>query len=90
MAYLSRRRTSEEAEKLAVAYRDFLTAFGGRNLATSLPIKNAQLVEILDTYEIIFSFGPFLAGIRESDDKEHARNLAIQLYDQISRNQANR
>jgi hypothetical protein len=83
MAYLSRRRSPEEAEKLANAYRNFLTEFGGRNLEATLPIKNSRMVEILETYEVIFSCGPFLAGVRESDDEEQAKNLAIRLYDKL-------
>jgi hypothetical protein len=83
MAYLSRRQTIEEAGKLASAYRDFLMAFGGQNLDTTLPIKNSKMVEILETYEIIFSFGPFLAGVREAVDEEQAKNLAIQLYHKL-------
>jgi hypothetical protein len=51
-----------------------------------LPIKNAQMVEILDTYEIIFSYGPFLAGVREAASREQAEDLAIRLYHQISKN----
>ena len=90
MAYLSRRRTFQEAGDLATAYRDFLTAFGGQNLDASLPIKNAQVVEILETYEIIFSIGPFLAGIRESDDKQKAINLASSLYNRISKHTGDR
>jgi hypothetical protein len=83
MAYLSHRQTIEEAEKLASDYRDFLKAFGGQDLDPTLPIKNSQMVEILETYEIIFSFGPFLAGVREAVDKEQAKNLAVQLYHKL-------
>jgi hypothetical protein len=89
MAYLSSRDTPQEAEKLALAYRDFLTAFGGRNIDATLPIKNAQVVEILETYEVIFSCGRFLAGVREADDRKQAEDLAIQLYNQIRKNSDN-
>jgi hypothetical protein len=83
MAFLSRRKSSGEAEKLAADYRNFLTTFGGQNLEISLPIKNSQMVEILETYEIIFSCGPFLAGVREAVDKEQAKILATRLYDEL-------
>ncbi len=43
----------------------------------------AQLVEILETYEVIFSCGPFIAGVREAGSKEQAVNLALQLYEKL-------
>lgn len=90
MAYLSRRQAPSEAQGLAVSYGKFLINFGGQNIEQQLPIKNAQMIEILDTYEIIFSYGPFLAGVREADSRQQAEDLAIRLYYEISKNSANR
>jgi hypothetical protein len=83
MAFLSRRQGSLEAQQLASAYQNFLETFGGQNLDTKLPIENAQLVEILETYEVIFSCGPYIAGVREAGNKEAAINLAVKLYEII-------
>jgi len=83
MAYLSRRQAPDEAQELAVSYGKFLLNFGGRNIEQQLTIKNAQMIEILDTYEIIFSYGPFLAGVREATTRDHAAKLAIQLFNQL-------
>jgi len=83
MAYLSRRRTPHEAQELAASYGKFLMNFGGRMLGLQLPIKNAQMIEILDTYEIVFSYGPYLAGVREAPTRDQAEKLAIKLYNQI-------
>ncbi|CAB1074200.1 hypothetical protein JY97_04070 [Alkalispirochaeta odontotermitis] len=83
MAYLSRRQTPGEAQKLADAYGNFLLEFGGRNITPPMPIKNAQTIEILDTYEIIFSFGPYLAGVREATNPDDAAMLAEKLFNQI-------
>jgi len=90
MAYLSRRPTPRDAQELAAAYGKFLLNFGGQKIARQLPIKNAQMIEILDTYEVIFSDGPFLAGVRESASKEQAEALAIRLHHQIINSSANR
>jgi hypothetical protein len=86
MAFLSRRQTPSEAQELAVSYGNFLLNFGGQNIEQQLRVKNAQMIEILDTYEIIFSYGPFLAGVREAASKEQAEDLAIRLYHLISKN----
>jgi hypothetical protein len=83
MAYLSRRKTPEEARELAAAYGEFLTRFGGYKMEVPFPVKNSQAIEILDTYEIVFSFGPYLAGVREATNRDQAIELAIQLLDKI-------
>ena len=83
MAYLSRRQTPADAETLAVAYDKFLVNFGGQALEQQLPIKNARLIEILDTYEVIFSYGPFMAGVREATTPEQAVKLAVQFLNQM-------
>jgi hypothetical protein len=82
-AFLSRRRDIREAQDLASAYQKFLENFGGQNLGTDLPITDAKLMEILETYEIIFSCGPYIAGVREADNKELAINLAQRLYEKL-------
>ena len=82
-AYLSHRRTPVEATKLASSYAAFLLTYGGKNIEAQLPIKGARLIEILDTYEIVFSHGSYLAGIREAETIDQAKMLAIQLYHRI-------
>lgn len=83
MAFLSRRQESREAQELASAYGKFLATFGGQTLEADMPIKDARLVEILETYEVIFYYGPFIAGVREADNKELALKLAGQLYEKL-------
>jgi hypothetical protein len=83
MAYYSRRKTSQEAQELASSYRDFLAAFGGKPAESDLGIKTAEMIHILDTYEIVFSHGPYLAGVREAADRQPAQELAMQLFNRI-------
>jgi hypothetical protein len=83
MAFLSRRQETRAAQELASAYHKFLVTFGGQNIDTALPIEKAQLVEILESYEVIFSCGPFIAGVREAEDKNQAMILAIRLYNKL-------
>jgi hypothetical protein len=83
MAYYSRRKTPGEAQELASSYRDFLIAFGGKAVESDLAIKTAQMIDILDTYEIVFSHGPYLAGVREAADQKQAVELAIKLFNRI-------
>jgi len=83
MAYLSHRKTPVEAKELASAYTVFLLAYGGKNVEAQMPIEGARLIEILETYEIVFSHGSYLAGIREAPTIDQAKTLAIRLYDRI-------
>jgi hypothetical protein len=82
-AYLSLRKTKEEAKKMASAYTAFLLAYGGQNIEEQLPIKDARTIKILDTFEIVFSYGPYLAGVREAADIHQAKTLAMRLYQRI-------
>jgi hypothetical protein len=86
MAFLSHRKTDREAAELAQAYQEFLIAFGGRHIEIDLSIDGAKMVDILDTYEVIFSQGPYLAGVREAQDRNHAQELAIRLYNKLKQN----
>ena len=83
MAFISNRGAAGNAIELAEAYQEFLLAFGGRKIKIDLTIENAMMVEILDTYEVIFSHGTYIAGIREAEDKAQAKALAIRLSKQL-------
>jgi len=83
MAFLSRRQETRAAQDLASAYQKFLETFGGQNIDVNLAIKDAKLIEILETYEVSFSCGPYIAGVREAGSKEQAVNLALQLYKRL-------
>jgi hypothetical protein len=82
-AYLSHRKTKEKAKKMASAYASFLLTYGGQKIEEPLQIKDARIIKILDTYEIVFSCGPYLAGVREAADLHPAKTLAKRLYQQI-------
>lgn len=83
MAYISRRKMPREAQDLASGYQQFLTAFGGQAIELDLPIESAKAIYILDTYEIVFAQGAYLAGVRESTEKQPARELALRLLKRI-------
>ena len=83
MAYLSHRKTPGEAEEMASAYAKFLLAYGGKNIVVQVPVEGARVIEILDTYELFFTHGSYLAGIREASSIDQAQMLAIRLYDRL-------
>jgi hypothetical protein len=83
-AFLSVRGDSSEASELVVAYQRFLIANGGVDVKSGTEIPGAKLVEILDTFELIFGHGRFLAGVRAAEDKGHAERLAVTLMQKLS------
>ena len=82
-AYFSRRESGAEAAELARAYREFLIRFGGKNLGVDMPIENAAVIYILDSHEIVFSTGLYLAGVREAENLQPALTLAMRLYEHL-------
>lgn len=74
-AFISNRGSMEAAERMAEKYRQFLLAFGGKDDET----KELFVIEILDAYEIIFTMGPYIAGIHEATDRNKALLLSRSL-----------
>ena len=78
-AYISNRGSSEAAEQMAENFRQFLVAFGGNELETEEYI----VIEILETYEVIFTFGPYMAGVHEAANQKQALSLAQSIRNQL-------
>ena len=83
-AFLSQRDNSSEASELVAAYHWFLIENGGVDVKSDINIPGAKLVEILDTFELIFSDGRFLAGVHAAEDKGQAEKFAGTLMQKLS------
>ena len=75
-AFISLRENLFEAEQLALKYHEFLMKYGGKTAKSEIGIKGARLVTISGTYEVIFTHGPYLAGVHEAADRGQAEYLA--------------
>lgn len=82
-AFLSRRADAQAAAEQARSYAEFLSAYGGKRVAADDPVPGAAVVEIMDSFMVVFAQGPFFAGVHEAPDKglslELARELAAAL-----------
>ncbi|MGD8371226.1 MAG: hypothetical protein PVF76_17575 [Syntrophobacterales bacterium] len=78
-AFLSQRNSPAEAAELVEAYTLFLLANGGTEVKRSLDIPGARLVEIMDTFELIFNHDHILAGVHEAETRDAAEKIAIML-----------
>jgi hypothetical protein len=81
--YMSQCASAREAAELASAFQDYFLRFGGQELEAGFPSPSGKTIEIMDTTNIIFSDGPYLAGVHEALNIEVARELASRLHKQI-------
>jgi hypothetical protein len=79
-AFLSERASAEEARELAAAYQQFLLTNGGVERPTAVHIPGGKVVQVFDSYEVIFSKGRRLAGTHDAVAEDAAQQLALQLY----------
>jgi hypothetical protein len=84
-AFLSQRQNQAEASGLVESFYRFLLANGGRGVETRLDISGVRMVEILDTYDIVFNWGGTLAGVHGAENREAAEVLAMMLKETLSR-----
>lgn len=84
-AFLSQREDSSEASELLAAYHTFLIANGGADVKWDVGIPGAKLVNIFDTFEVIFSHGKFLGGVHAAEDRGKAETLATTLIQKLSK-----
>lgn len=83
-AFLSVRRNSREADSLAAAYAGFLIRNGGREVPLTIPIPHARLIQIFDSFELVFSYGQILAGVHEAETQPAAERLALALQRKLA------
>jgi hypothetical protein len=82
-AFLSRRSSPDEAKKLATAYVAFLLSFGGSRLITAIQVPDIQVVSIMNAIEMVYTIGPYLAGVHEAANIEVAENMALRLSQRL-------
>jgi hypothetical protein len=86
-AFVSERASAEEAGELAASYRQFLLANGGVERPTAVTIPEGKMVQVFDSYEVIFSKGRMLAGVHDAGAEDAAQQLAAQLYRGLPENE---
>jgi hypothetical protein len=78
-AFVSQRPDAGKASAMAANYRQTLLAYGASSVnADALP-DGAAALQLFDTYEIVFSRGPYFAGVHEAENLEAAIILADRL-----------
>ncbi len=83
MLFFTRRESAAEAQALARAYLEMLRTFGAA-IAPAEGLEGASRIEVLDTFEVVFTRGPFFAGAREAADPRLALDLARRLDERLA------
>lgn len=83
-AFLSIRPDMAAASELVEVYHAFLIANGGADVRSDPGIPGARLVEILDTFELMFSHGNILAGVHAAEDRTEAERLGVTMMRKLS------
>ncbi len=82
-AFLSRRQNAQDAQLVAESYYKFLINNGGVDKPLINKNIEAKVVEFYGTTEIVFTTGPFLAGIHEAQNQQTAEKLAEMLINKL-------
>ncbi len=76
-AFVSRRSDPGEARALAEAYRAFLLQFDAESLTVDVPPgEEIFAFSMMGQIEMVFSLGPYLAGVHQAPDEKRALVLA--------------
>jgi hypothetical protein len=83
-AFLSKRADSKDAEAIAESYRNFLIENGAVTKSTTNKTIEGKVMDFYGTTEIVFTAGPFVAGIHEAENQQAAEKLAEILINRLN------
>jgi len=75
-AFISKRKTAEEAKDLVQGLHQFLKTFDGKDIRLEGGVQNVKMVEIMDTFYTVFSYDVYVAGVHEASTRKQAEQLS--------------
>ncbi len=81
-AFLTVRKSEDEAHALVKAYAEFILANGGEEEQTTGADSWARLFNLFGAYELVFARGQTVAGVHEAE-KDVAEKLGSRLYEKL-------
>ncbi|MCB2186921.1 MAG: hypothetical protein KQJ78_10915 [Deltaproteobacteria bacterium] len=82
-AFLSHRTDAAAAAKLTGDYVTFLTSQGVADLGPAPQLPGSHVLDVLGTFEVVFSQGPYFAGAK-GEDRAAAQDLAQRLAKRLA------
>ena len=89
-AYISERKTAQEARALVTGLHTYFKNFGGRTLQANNAIQDVKMIEIMGTFDLMFSMGRYFAGVHEAPTQKQAEEIAEMLAASLQKRQAKR
>jgi hypothetical protein len=83
-AFIGKRADLKEAEVIAESYRKFLIENGATIKNTDNKMLAGKVMDSFGTTEIVFTAGPFVAGIHEADNQQAAEKMAEILINKLN------
>lgn len=87
-AYISKQKTAQEARALVTGLHTYFKNFGGRTIQTNIAIQDVRMIEIMDTFDLMFSVGGYFAGVHEAPTQKQAEEIAAMLAASLYQNRA--
>lgn len=79
IAFISKRNSPAAAKELVNGLYAYFKEFGANDIKVNTSIKGARMIEIMGTYEYIFSINNYIAGVHEAPSQKQAEKLAQML-----------
>jgi len=81
--FLSKRSDEQAAKNLADSYYRFLIDNGAKDKELDWPVDDGRVVDFYDLTEIVFSTGPYTAGVHQAENTQAAVKAAVMLNAQL-------
>jgi len=78
-AYISKRKTPQEARTLVTGLHTYFKNYSGRTIQPNIAIQDARMIEIMGTFDLMFSMGGYFAGVHEAPTQKQAEEIAEML-----------
>ena len=89
-AYISKRKTAQEARALVTGLHTYFKNFGGRTIQANISIQDVRMIEIMGTFDLMFSMGGYFAGVHEAPSQKQAEKIAEMLAASLNKKRVTR
>jgi len=83
-AFFSKCPDKKAARQIAEDYCNFLVSNGGTKKSAANKIPDCRIIDLSGSIEIVFTTGPFAAGIHEAENRQTAEKLAEIFFDKLN------
>ncbi len=84
IAYISKRKSSIKARALVNGLYSYYKDFGAKDIKTDIPVKGALMIQIMGTYDVMFSINDYFAGVHEAPTQKQAEKLTQMLEQKLT------